>query len=112
MDIHVSCFRSVGTVELDNLHEKSWTLHLHWERSFEGEGTLRCLKPLVRQGVHKKNFGCNLLQKFYRDKLLQYALRKNMVENDVDDNEDSDDNVEKGILNIENIRTEKVFAKL
>ena len=64
-------------------------LRLYWEGGFKGEGLLRYVKPLVRQGVHKKTFPKTLFTKFYRDKLLQQMLKLDLTE-EINDNEDDE----------------------
>lgn len=64
-------------------------LCLYWEGGYRGEGILRDIKALVKQGTYKPYFAKNLMTKYYIDRFLQYLLNVDLGENEeaADDSE-------------------------
>ena len=59
-------------------------LRMCWEGGFKGEGILRYLKPMVKQGTHKITFAKNLLQKYCQDDFLQKKLNLDLFDEETD----------------------------
>ena len=67
-------------------------LYVCIRRGYKGEGLLRYLKPMIRQGVHKTNFSKKLLNTFYKDRFLQIVVNVNVEETeDTQEGEQRDD---------------------
>ena len=64
----------VGLLNIPSLMKDFGPLCLFWEGGYQGEGILRDIKPLVKQGTHKPYFAKNLMTKYYIDQFLQYLL--------------------------------------
>ena len=67
-----------GLLNLKSYIRDYGPLRLYWEGGYKGEGLLRFIKPMVKQGVHKSTFAQNLLTNFYKDRFLQILIDLNV----------------------------------
>ena len=75
-----------GLLNITTFMKEVGPLRLYWEGGYKGEGLLRYIKPLVKQGIHKPTFAKNLFNKYYSDRFLQLVLGLD-IQYDEDDTE-------------------------
>ena len=73
-------------------------LRLYWEGGFRGEGLLKYIKPMVKQGSHKITFAGKTMSMYYKDRFLQTIM-------DLDLNNDEKEDIAKANVRYGNFRT-------
>ena len=73
-----------GLLNITTFMKEVGPLRLYWEGGYKGEGLLRYIKPLVKQGIHKPTFAKNLFNKYYSDRFLQLVLGLDIQYNEDD----------------------------
>ena len=73
-----------GLLNLTSYMRDYGPLRLYWEGGFKGEGLLKYIKPMVKQGSHKITFAEKTMKMYYKDRFLQ-----NILDVDLNDNDDA-----------------------
>ena len=76
-----------GLMNLTSYMRDYGPLRLYWEGGFKGEALLKYIKPMVKQGIHKKAFAENTLTLYYKDRFLQNILKVDLKDDEKEGNE-------------------------